>query len=528
MQKTLKSSENSPRVSTAKAALLFGSGTLTSRILGFIRDSMVLSIMPLDMKDAWLAAFRLPNTFRRLFGEGGLSVSFIPVYVGILEQKDEKARAALANGIFTLLMSLISLICLVCFIFMDPLISHWLAGPGFSSIPGKLDMTIQMARIMVLFLFFICLFAYFMALLNGHKKFTLTGFAPLFLNLAIIVGLSLYKNTEYLVEASAWAVVIGGALQAFFLLPAVVKIHGVPKISFQWSHWAIRVVLKKFLPTLLGVGVLQILGMINVYFASQLMPGAVSYIYTADRLLELPLSLIAVSIGTTVLPTLSGYWSRNEKDHFMTSLSRQISLFYFLALPCAFGLWFLGEDIIEVLFARGKFKLDEVVIVGEILKIYCITLIAAGSLKIFTQSLYATGDTKTPAFIAVFGLIVHIVAAPYFMGLWKLNGLIFSTAMITVLNLVLSVVIINFKVGAIKWKKVLGHFSMCFVSSTIMGVYLFYVSQWQWKQGRFILDFPLLLLIISIAGVIYFVCGTLMKIEELNIVLSRLKARRKK
>lgn len=523
MQNSSQSSLKTPKVSTAKAALLFGAGTLTSRILGFIRDSLILAIMPLDMKDAWFAAFKIPNTFRRLFGEGGLSVSFIPVYVGLLENKDEAARRALANGVFTLLMSLITLICLISFVFMETIISYWLEGPGFSDVPGKIAMTIEMGRIMVFFLFFICLFAYFMALLNGHKKFTLTGFAPLFLNVAIIAGLYFYRDTDSLVEASAWAVVIGGALQAFFLLPAVIKIHGLPKISFNWGHSAIQTVLKKFMPTLLGVGVLQILGMINVYFASQLMPGAVSYIYTADRLLELPLSLIAVSIGTTVLPTLSGYWSRNEKGNFLTSLSRQISLFYFLALPCAFGLWFLGADIIEVLFARGKFKLPEVLIVAEILKIYCVTLIAAGSLKILTQALYATGDTKTPAFIAMLGLVVHLIMAPYFMEIWQLNGLILSTTLITVLNLSLSVVIINVKVGTLNWKKVLGHFVLCAGASSVMGFYLTMITHIQWKQGRFLLDFPLLIAIVGGAGVIYFTCGSILKIEELRIVFNRFK-----
>jgi putative peptidoglycan lipid II flippase len=523
LQKSPNAPKKSPRVSTAKAAFFFGTGTLTSRILGFIRDSLVLAIMPLDMKDAFFAAFKLPNVFRRLFGEGGLSVSFIPVYVGLLEKGEESHSQRLADGIFTLLMSLISLICLMMFLFMDPLVNFLFGGSGFSDIPGKIEMTITMARIMVFFLFFICLFAFFMAVLNANRKFTLTGYAPMLLNVAIICGLWLYKDSEHLVLASAFSVVIGGALQAFLLLPAMVKVHGLPKISFSLSHPSVQVVVRKFMPTLLGVGVLQIMGLINASFASRLMPGAITYIYTADRLLELPLSLIAVSIGTTVLPALSGYWSRKETGNFISSLSRQLSLFYFLAIPCIFGFWFLGSDIVDILFNRGKFSFAEVLIVADILKIYCLTLMAAGSLKIVTQALYATGDTKTPAYIALFGLIVHVIMAPFFMEIWKLNGLVFSTALITLINFVISSFFIGKRVGTMNWRKIASHVSLCAGAACMMGFYLVAINQMQWKQGRFLLDFPLLILIVAGAGLIYFSVGAFLKVEELNIVLRRFK-----
>ena len=203
----------------AKKALFFGFGTLTSRILGLVRDALIFSLIPLDAKDAWLAAFRLPNFFRRLLGEGGLSASFIPVYVKLSNENQKKQRQQLINGVFSLLMGTALLICGLCFIFMEPLVNTWLGGSGFKEVPGKLTMTIQIAKIMVFFLFFIILFAFFMALLNGLKKFTLTGFAPLFLNLAIIAGLVLFKGKQSLPTAAAWAVLIGGGLQALILLP---------------------------------------------------------------------------------------------------------------------------------------------------------------------------------------------------------------------------------------------------------------------------------------------------------------------
>lgn len=510
----------------ARAALLFGSGTLTSRILGLIRDSLLFSIMPLDLKDAWLAAYRLPNFFRRLLGEGGLSVSFIPVFVSLQTQEQRAERTALVNGVFTLLMGLVTAICLLCFLFMEEIVTHWLSGPGFSSVPGKIEQTIEMAKVMVFFLFFITFFAYLMALLNGLRKFTLSGYAPLFLNIALIVGLYLYRNSPDLPIASSWALVIGGALQALFLVPAVYK-HGVfPKLSRGLFHPAVKRVIYKFLPTILGVGILQILNIVNVYFASQLAPGAISYMYLGDRLLELPLSLIAVSIGTTLLPTLSQYWSQKEPGTFLTCLSRHMRLFHFLAIPSAFGLWFFGTDIIDVLFARGQFTSSEVPVVAGILKVYCLTLLSAGGLKIISQAFYATGDTHTPAIVSGVSLVGHLFAAPVLMNAYGIEGLVLSTALVTLVNLVVCTALLQGKVGWLAWPELVGHALRCTLAGSAMAAFLILIHQVSWKQGRFLFDFPILLGLIAIASLIYFAMASLLRIDEMQVFVRRLKRRR--
>lgn len=503
---------------------MFGAGTLTSRILGLIRDSLILSLLPLDMKDAWIAAFRLPNFFRRFLGEGGLSVSFIPIYVSLIKKGDSVAQKRLTDGVFTLLLGMVVLICGVVFVAMDVVVPWWLSGEGFTEIPGKIEMTIQMGRIMIFFLLFVTLFAYFMALLNSHKQFGYSGFAPLFLNVAIISGLWFFRDTNILAEASAGAVVVGGLLQALFLLPSVIKLKVSPRFSANLLNPEVKKVLLKFLPAFFGVGVLQILNLVNVYFASQ-MQGAVSYIYLGDRLLELPLSLIAVSIGTTLLPTLSDYWSQGKKEVFIHSVTKHLSLFYFLAIPAAFGFWFLGVDIIDVLFRRGEFTTGEVGIVAAILKIYCITLISAGSLKILNQSLYATGDTHTPAFISLAGLMIHLVLAPYLMSLYQLNGLVLSTAIVSLLNFVVCLFVVQKRIAWLEWNVIGRNVISCSVAAGVMGYYLSLVNRFSWQQGRFILDFPILLFIIAGGGVIYFALSALLKVDELNFLAKKLKKR---
>lgn len=516
--------KTAPPKSTARSALLFGLGTLTSRILGLYRDSLIFSYLPLDVKDAWFAAFRLPNFFRRFLGEGGLSVSFIPIYVSLMGADGEAARRRLANGVFTLIMSLVLLIAGITYVFMEPIIRALLSGDGFTDVPGKIAMTVNMAQIMIFFLIFVTLFAYFMALLNSHKKFGFSGFAPLFLNLSIICGLLFFKSSHHLAEVAAYSVVVGGALQALFLLPPIIQLKITPKLSFNPLNKEVKRVFLKFVPTLFGVGILQIINLVNVYFASRIQ-GAISYMYLGDRLLELPLSLIAVSIGTALLPTLSDYWSRGEKDTFLTSVSIHLNLFYFLAIPSAFGLWFMGVDIIDVLFQRGEFHANEVAIVAAILKIYCVTLLAAGSLKILNQALFATGDTTTPAVISAFGLILHLIQAPYLMQRWGLNGLVLSTALVTSFNCLGVLIVLQKKVALLHWRRMVRNTLACLVAASAMGFYLFLLQKWSWKTGRFLYDFPMLIALISLAGGIYFVVAGFLCVEELHMVLRRFKKR---
>lgn len=519
-----KAPEKKQATLTAKAALAFGSGTLTSRILGLIRDKLIFYYMPIDMKDAWLAAFRVPNFFRRLLGEGGLSVSFIPVYITLLGEDQKDKRETLAKGVFTLLLSVVALICLLGFAFMDSILPLWLSGEGFVGVPGKMEMAISMARIMIFFLLFVTLFAFYMALLNSHKKFAMSGFAPMFLNVAIISGLFLFKDGDKLAEASAMAVVVGGFLQAAFLFPSVFKMGINPSFTIKPLTAEVKKVLLKFVPTVFGVGVLQILAMVNLYFASKIQ-GAVSYIYLGDRLLELPLSLIAVSIGTTLLPTLSGLWSSGEKEFFASSIAKHLSLFYFLAIPSAFGLWFLGTDISGVLFRGGEFSPEEVNIVGGILKIYCLTLLAAGSLKVLNQALYATGDTLTPAKLSAAGLVIHLVLAPVLMSKWGINGLVLSTALVSLFNLIGCVTVIQLKLVSLNWLGVFKNAFCCFSAGAAMGAYLYFVNQFSWQQGKFLTDFPILLVIIAGGAVIYFGFAAIFKVEELSLILNKLKKR---
>ena len=508
--------KRSSSLALGRQALSFGSGTLASRCLGLLRDGLLYSVLPLDMKDSWIAAFRVPNFFRRILGEGGISVSFIPLWVELRQKKKDQESQTLAGGLLALILIWVGALSLVAFIFMDIWIPFWLSGPGFASVPGKWEQTVLMARIMLGFLFFISLFAYFMALLNGEQKFALTGLAPVGFNLCLVVGLYFFKNSgSDLIWISALCVTVGGAVQALILVPSLFRAG----LFFKplWGaifHPIMGRMCGRLAPTFLSAGVLQILSLVNTYFASLLDPGALTYMYQGDRLLELPLSLIAVSLSVSLLPTLSKYWVGQDLFLFKNSLVENFKLFYLLGLPSALGLWFLGTDIMRVLFVRGQFTLGEAQIVGSLLKIYAFTLLFSGSIKILNQAFYGMGRTAVPAFVSLVSLLVHVCMAPFWMEVMGLEGLVLSTSLSLLLNLKISFWLLSRQLGRWPWRNLLSHLRCCVLACLAMGVYLFGIQGAFPQNGVWIWDLLILLFWILLGALIYFGSLKLLKCPE--------------
>ncbi len=450
--------------SVARGAFLFGMGTMTSRVAGFIRDVLVVSVFGREVTDAWYTAFKLPNMFRRLFGEGALSVSFIPVFVETRQQGDEAEIQRLINGVMSLLLLLIFFMITLGLVFMEPIIDLWVGGKtGFGEVPGKIENTVLMARVSLFFLFFILMFAYFMAILNGLKKFGLSGLAPVFLNIALIGG-ALYadftdsKNVLILPIAA----LVGGALQAGILIPDLMKQGYLPRPSTHIYNRRVRQVLKALGPSLVGLGIVQMTGIVNFRFASFLEQGSITYLNVADRLLELPLSLIAVSLQTALLPTLTDYFSRGEKAKMASTANHYLRINYFLAVPSAMGLFMLGQEIVEVLFVWGKFSKEEAMISGQLLKVYAFTLLTAAGIRIMSQSFYAMKNTLLPAKVSAISFFIHIGMAYYLTDVYGLLGLVIASLITASLNFTMLSFLFRRNVGSLEFavliKRVAGYF----------------------------------------------------------------------
>lgn len=426
-----------------KNALKMAFGTMTSRALGLVRESLLAALFDKQITDAWAAAFRVPNMFRRLLGEGSLSVSFIPIFVEAHHGSRERAQN-LVNSLYTLLLMILSVITVLGILMPDPLLQLVL-DPAYVADTEKYLITRTMAQIMFGFVFFISSFAFFMGILNALGEFFWPALAPTFWNLAMVISTLWPKS--WLSEAAqkngsqlAWGVLIGGLLQAAVLIPALRRAGYFPKFSFNLTNKDTLRVFKNMGPGLIGLGLLQFTTIVNLRFASSLAEGTISYINYVDRLIELPLSLISVSLGTAMLPVLSKYWVQDKKQEMAEQTRHYLELNLFVSIAAACGLFVLAEPIMALLFGRGRFTAEDVYTASLILKTYCWIMVFSSGVRVLTPAYYAIKNTWFPAMLSGCCLVIHIFLAPVLMAKWGVQGLMISTTTSAAVNLTMLLV----------------------------------------------------------------------------------------
>lgn len=398
-------------------------------MLGLLRDVAMAALFERMVTDAWAAAFRFPNLFRRLLGEGSLSVSFIPVFIEARSEDPSGLRARnLANGLYTLLLIAMGGLTLLGVLFTDELFRLILSA-DYVQMAEKWDLTVRMGRIMFAFVFFVSTYAYFSGLLNSLGSFGIPALAPALLNISMLVFTFLPPTWfPRIGDGLAWGVLIGGILQAGLLWWALRARGYLPR--WQGSVWSedIRKVLKNMLPGLVGMGLLQFSTLVNLFYASFLPEGSISYIYWADRLLELPLSLISVSLGSVLLPTLSALTSLRDREKFIETAQDSFLMNLFLAWPAALGLFFLAQPIVEVLFLRGHFSVGDAAATATVLKVYAISLVLHSCSRVLMPMYFALKNTTFPAYASLAALFLHISLAPSLMQTQGLTGLMSAGA----------------------------------------------------------------------------------------------------
>ncbi len=512
-----------------RAASAMALGTLSSRILGLLRDVAMSAFLSRTMTDAWLVAFRIPNLFRRLLGEGALNVSFIPVFTDlIIKGKSDMSEAEkLVAALFTLLLSVISTLIVLILIFAEEVVSLFAPGEAYIQVSGKVDMTVRWTRIMAGFLFFIIIYAYFMAILNSLKSFILPALAPLFLNIAIIVSCLLPLDlVGDLGDSVAWAVLIGGALQVVILIPLLKRKGFFPRLSFQWKNPALILVLKNMLPGFIGMAVLQLTVIVNTRFASELPEGANSWIFWADRLLELPLSLFAVSLGTALLPTLSELWSKGETKEMGKTTAQSLNMIMLLAIPCAVGFYFLSLPIVQVIFQRAQFTFFDAVQTALVLQVYAGTVITYSWVRVLAPAFYAIKNTWYPALIGIICLIIHVFLAPHFMEIHGLKGLPLSTLIVSFLNGLLLYLGYLIFIGSFPLLSLCKNFMKYIFAAFIMsGIIQLYFPLFQFLGTGFIARAGSLFFIIGVCISVYFIVLKFLNVDEVSLLYNRIHKR---
>lgn len=404
--------------------------TMLSRVTGLIREFLIARAFGASAyTDAFFIAFRIPNLLRRLFAEGAFSQAFVPILAEYKNKKGDAATKELADHVATILVWALLLTCVIG-VAAAPIIVY-IVATGLKSDPDAFNLSVVMTRIMFPYIGFMAFVALSGGILNTWRQFKIPAFTPVLLNLSFIAAsLFLAPQLEQPIYALAIAVLVGGLLQMAIQIPALLKIGMLPRISFDlrpaFNDPGARRVLKQMAPATLGVSVAQISMIINTNIASRLENGSVSWLSYADRLMELPIGLLGVALGTILLPSLSKAHSTGDKTEYSALLDWGLRLTFLLALPFAVALATLSEPVTTVLFHYGKFDEHSVAMTGRALIAYGAGLIGIILVKILAPGFYAQQNIRTPVKIAIGVLIATQLMNLIFVPWIKHAGLALS------------------------------------------------------------------------------------------------------
>ena len=398
-----------------KSTGTFGFFTIISRLLGYLRDILIAIFLGAGfLADVFFVAFRIPNTFRRLFSEGTFNAAFVPSYASELA-KGKKKSDNFANEVFNFLFLSLLFIIFIVQLFMPLFVS--LIAPGFMGDSEKINLAINLTRITFPFLLFISLASFFSAILNSHNRFAAAAAAPIILNI-ILVGVLFFSKmlNDSLVYYLSFGVTLAGFLQLMFLYKIAKKYY---KLQFKFTliiSSKVKIFFKKLLPSIFSSGVTQINILVGTIIAS-FQTSAVSYLYYADRIYQINLAIAGIAIGVVVLPQLSKHIQNKKKKKVLLIQNKALELSLFLSLPASIALLIASEQIISALFGYGQFDQISVYNSAKALYFFSLGLPAFAMIKVFSSFFFANHDTKTPFYISLLSVLLNIMISVYYFNL---------------------------------------------------------------------------------------------------------------
>jgi putative peptidoglycan lipid II flippase len=399
-----------------------GAGIFLSRLTGFARDVVIAAFFGTGLfTDAYTAALRIPNILRNLLSEGTLSASFIPVYSGQLA-RDARADAGRLAGTVLSLLFVVAAALSGLGILAAPWLTRILV-PGWSA--DSVALTTGLVRILFPMAGFMILAGWCLGVLNSHRRFFLSFAAPTVWNLSQIVGLGIAARAgwEPLVVALAWSTLVGGALQFLVQLPGALRLAAPLRLRLELDWGPVRLVLRNLGPVIVGAGIVQVSGLLDMFLASFLAHGALAALYFAQRLYYLPLSLFGTSVAAASLPELSREAELEANEALRRRLASGFRGITFAALPSALVLILFGEWIVSLLFQRGDFTALSTFWVSTTLAAYALALPAASSVRLFASGFHAMLDTRTPVRYAAIGLAIGAAVGATLMWVFYAPGL---------------------------------------------------------------------------------------------------------
>jgi putative peptidoglycan lipid II flippase len=506
---------------------------MCSRVLGLAREQIFAALFGggLEM-DAFTMAFRIPNLLRDLFAEGALSTAFITIFSKTISREGDAAAFRLANKVTTLALVTLSGLTVLGIIFAPWIISA--LAPGFD--PAKQALTVTLARIMYPFILMVSLAALVMGMLNARNVFGIPAMASSFFNLgSIVAGVAFgwifdpHFGARALLGL-ALGTLVGGLLQLCVQLPALRREGFVFRPDLAWRDRGVSDVLRLMVPSVIAASSTQINVMVNSVFASHLGNGPTSWLSVAFRLMNLPLGIFGVALGTVSLPLLARLAASGNRDGFRNELARGIRLAFLMTIPASVGLIALADPIVSVLYRHGRFTAHQAHETAGALQYYALGLVGYASLKVLVNAFYAIDRRKTPMFVSFAAVGLNLLFNWFFtwhLG-WGHRGLAFSTACIATTNFIVLFILMRRQLGRFH-AGALGSLTLRVgVAAAVMAAVCIASMQWllpAWQSTGFWLRLAWLMGTIVIATAAFAMCATLLKVSELTDITAAFKRR---
>src|SRR5438445_3268079 len=524
------------RVST-RATGVVGIAVLSSRILGLIREQIFAGLFGAGKYlDAFLMAFRLPNLLRDLFAEGALSTAFITTFSGKIATEGDASAWRLANKVATLTAVFMSAVTLLGIIFAPQLVDLLTWG---SWSPDKTALRILLTRVMWPFMLLVSLAALVMGILNAKHVFGPPAMASSYFNLGSIIGgvgigwwLDPHFGARSLTGLAVGAL-IGGMWQLTAQFPSLRGVGYKYRADFQWRDEGVRAVLTLMAPAIIAASAVQVNVLINSGFAASLGNGPVSWLNIAFRLMQLPLGIFGVAIGTVTLPLVSKSAAVGNIDEFRSILASGMRLAFFLTIPSAIGLAMLASPIISVIYQHGRFTAEMTRQTAGALQFYAIGLVAYSALKVLTPAFYAVGKRNTPMLVSFLAIAANLFLNWLFtfrLG-WGHRGLAFSTSLVATMNFLLLYALMRRHTRRLETRQMLTALGKISVAGALLALICWAANYWwldAWSDMRFFQKLTILLVTIACAGGAFFGTAFLLRVSEVQDIVDvfRRKVRR--
>ena len=508
-----------------KSAGAIGLATSLSRIFGYFRDASLAWILGAGFgMDAFTVAYRLANLFRRLVGENAMSAAFIPVFVQYQKEHSREELCDFARKFFYALALMAGVIVILEIVFAPFLVR--IMAPGFDVAGGKFELAVLLTRLMAPYLVLIALAALLIGVLNSLGYFVLPALNPIFFNISVIAA-AIFA-APFFQEPSvaiAFGVLIGGLLQVLTQIPMTLRQGMSYRFQISFRHPAIRKIGALILPSVFGIGVVQVNLLIGSLMASFLREGSVSQLYYADRVMELVLGIFTVSFATVILPDMARSAASNNMKELKETLMFSMRAIAFVAIPATVGLVLLSEPIVHVLFERGRFSPLDTEQTAAALVYYGLGLFFISAYRLIVSAFYSMQDTKTPARVAFVALGVNFVLSWILMQPLRQGGIALAMSLASALSVVQLVYFLEKRFGKLDWGKFRESTLKISVASAAMGVLCLLLLKGFGYDSARTLSWKIISLFgtIGLGAVAYLVLAIVLKADG-GILLSKIRS----